>query len=64
MADGIETPARKRLHLVAGRFNRQLALDIAANLGVEPAEANVATFANGEIHCRYADSMRGADVFI
>ena len=64
MAEGIETPARKRLHLVAGRFNRQLAEDIATHLQVEPAEANVATFANGEIHCRYADSLRGADVFI
>jgi ribose-phosphate pyrophosphokinase len=64
MAEGIETPARKRLHLVAGRFNRLLALDIASHLRVVPAEANVATFANGEIHCRYADSLRGADVFI
>jgi ribose-phosphate pyrophosphokinase len=64
MSDGIETPARKRLHLVAGRFNRQLSVDIAKHLGVEPAEANPASFANGEIHCRFADSLRGSDVFI
>lgn len=60
----IEVEARKRLHLVAGRFNRQLTDDIGKHLGVELTEANVSSFANGEIHCRYADSIRGGDVFI
>ncbi len=64
MAENIDVPARKRLHLVSGRFNRQLTEDIARHLGVELTEANVATFANGEIHCRYNDSIRGGDVFI
>jgi ribose-phosphate pyrophosphokinase len=64
MAESIDVPARKRLHLVSGRFNSELTADIARHLGVELTEANVATFANGEIHCRYADSIRGGDVFI
>jgi ribose-phosphate pyrophosphokinase len=64
VSDNIETPARKRLHLVAGRFNRALTEDIAAHLGVELTSAEVATFANGEIHCRFADSIRGGDVFL
>ena len=64
MNDSIETPARKRLHLVAGRFNRPLTEDIAAHLGVELTSAEITTFANGEIHCRFADSIRGGDVFI
>ena len=64
MSDSIETPARKRLHLVAGRFNRPLTEDIAAHLGVELTSAEITTFANGEIHCRFADSIRGGDVFI
>ena len=64
MSDSIETPARKRLHIVAGRFNRSLTEDIASHLGVELTSAEIATFANGEIHCRFADSIRGGDVFI
>jgi ribose-phosphate pyrophosphokinase len=64
MADSIDVPARKRLHLVAGRFNRSLTDEIARHLDVQLTQANVATFANGEIHCRYADSIRGGDVFI
>jgi ribose-phosphate pyrophosphokinase len=64
MAESIDVPARKRLHLVAGRFNRPLTDEIARHLDVPLTEANVATFANGEIHCRYGDSIRGGDVFI
>ncbi|MPY96016.1 MAG: ribose-phosphate diphosphokinase [Acidimicrobiia bacterium] len=60
----MDVPARKRLHLVAGRFNRALTDEIGRHLDVELTEANVATFANGEIHCRYGDSIRGGDVFI
>ena len=64
MSAGIEIGARKRLYLVSGRFNRGLAERIGENLGVELSEANVSSFANGEIHCRFTDSIRGGDVFI
>ena len=60
----LELISKKRFHLVAGRNNRQLAEEVAARLGVELGDVNIAEFANGEIHCKFAESIRGADVFI
>jgi ribose-phosphate pyrophosphokinase len=60
----LELITKKRLHLVAGRSHRELAVEVAQCLGVELGEVNIAEFANGEIHCRYGESIRGADVFI
>ena len=54
----------KRLMLVSGRANPGLAARIAAKLGVELAPMTLKTFANGEVYCRFAESVRGADVFI
>ncbi len=54
----------KQLYVVSGRSNLPLAEEIAENLGVELGEPNLSEFANGEIHCRYSESLRGADVFI
>ncbi len=59
-----EVITKKRLLLVAGRNNRPLAVEVAERLGEELGSVNVAEFSNGEIHCRFADSIRGADVFI
>jgi len=60
----MELITKKRLHLVAGRNNRPLAEEVAARLGVQLGEVAMAEFANGELHCRYGESIRGADVFI
>jgi ribose-phosphate pyrophosphokinase len=57
-------PANKRLQIASGRFNRGLASEIAGHLGVELLEPNVGIFANGEISCRFQDSLRGNDLFI
>ena len=54
----------KRLMLVSGRANPGLAARIAAKLGVELGAVTLKTFANGEVYCRYEESVRGADVFI
>ncbi len=54
----------KRLMLFSGRANPQLASDIADKLGVELGPVKLKTFSNGEVYCRYEDSIRGADVFI
>ena len=54
----------RRLVLATGRAHPALAEEIADHLGVELTEAGLREFANGEIHCRYAASVRGADVFI
>jgi ribose-phosphate pyrophosphokinase len=54
----------KRLMLFAGRANPELAARIAGKLGVELGGASLGTFSNGEVYCRYQESVRGADVFI
>ena len=50
----------KRLMLVTGRANPALAARIADKLEVELSEVNTKTFDNGEVYCRYAESVRGA----
>ncbi len=54
----------KRLMLVSGRANPELAARIASKLGVELAGVTLKTFSNGEVYCRYPESVRGADVYI
>jgi ribose-phosphate pyrophosphokinase len=54
----------KRLMLFSGRANPKLAADIAEKLGVELGPVISKTFSNGEVYCRYEESIRGADVFI
>jgi ribose-phosphate pyrophosphokinase len=54
----------KRLMLFAGRANPALAGKIADRLGVELGGVTLRTFSNGEVYCRYDESIRGADVFI
>jgi ribose-phosphate pyrophosphokinase len=50
--------------VVSGRSHPDLAEEIAENLDIELGEPNLTDFANGEIHGRYSESIRGADVFI
>jgi ribose-phosphate pyrophosphokinase len=54
----------KRLMLFAGRSNPELAAKIANKLGVGLGGVTLKTFSNGEVYCRYEESIRGADVFI
>ncbi len=60
----LELDYNKRLMLVSGRANPELAGRIAAKLGVGLAPMTHKTFSNGEVYCRFEDSVRGADVFI
>ena len=60
----MELVTRKKLEFYAGDSHPELAKAIASNLGVELGRANLRRFANGEMHCRYGESIRGADVFI
>jgi ribose-phosphate pyrophosphokinase len=54
----------KRLMLFTGRANPELGAKIADNLGVALGPIDIKTFSNGEVYCRYQESIRGADVFI
>ncbi len=60
----MELVTKKRLHLLAGRSNLPLAAEIADHLGVELGHPNLVEFANGEIHSKLGENVRGADVFI
>jgi ribose-phosphate pyrophosphokinase len=54
----------KRLMLFSGRANPGLADAIGDKLGVGPGPVTLKTFQNGEVYCRFEESVRGADVFI
>jgi len=54
----------KRLMLFSGRAHPELGAHIAGKLGVELGGVTLKTFSNGEVYCRYEESIRGADVFI
>src|SRR5688500_11622940 len=50
--------------LFAGRANPELAANIAHKLGVDLGPVTLRTFSNGEVYCRFEESIRGADVFL
>ncbi|MDQ4041883.1 MAG: ribose-phosphate pyrophosphokinase-like domain-containing protein, partial [Actinomycetota bacterium] len=54
----------KQLMVTAGRTSIELGGKIAEKLGVNLTDAGLKTFANGEVYCKYEDSIRGADLFI
>jgi ribose-phosphate pyrophosphokinase len=60
----MELVTKKKLHLLAGRSNLPLAEEIAGHLGVQLGDPNLSEFANGEIHSKLGENVRGADVFI
>ena len=60
----MELVTKKRLQLFSGRSNFALAQEIADCLNVKLGDPNLSEFANGELHCRFSESVRGSDVFI
>jgi len=54
----------KRMALFTGRTHPALASEVANHLGIDLGDANLVEFANGEVRPRFADSVRGSDVFI
>src|SRR5215217_1480337 len=63
-ARSVSATYEKRLMLTAGRASMELGGKIAEKLGVEPIDAGLKTFPDGEVYCRYQESIRGADIFI
>ncbi len=64
LTSSIPAGYEKRLMVAAGRASRELGGKIAERLGVGLTDAGLKTFADGEVYCRYADSIRGADLFV
>jgi ribose-phosphate pyrophosphokinase len=64
LATSLPIDYNKRLMLFSGRANPELAAKIANKLGVDLGPVTLKTFSNGEVYCRYEESIRGADVFI
>ena len=54
----------KVLHIVAGRSSQGFASAVCSELGVTLGTVHIDNFANGEIHARYGESVRGCDLFI
>jgi ribose-phosphate pyrophosphokinase len=60
----MEKVTTKRLALYSGRTHPELAEEVAAHLGIELGHPNIVEFANGELRPRFAESVRGTDVFV
>jgi ribose-phosphate pyrophosphokinase len=54
----------KRLMVFGGRASGELAARISEHLDVDLGAVSLKTFANGEVYCRFEESIRGADVFL
>jgi ribose-phosphate pyrophosphokinase len=64
MPDQREQVTKKVLALYSGRTHPALAQEIAGHLDIPLGEPNLVDFANGEMRPRFAESVRGADVFV
>ena len=64
LATYLEVGYDKRLMLFSGRANPELGARIADKLGIALGPVTLKTFADGEIYCRFDESIRGADVFL
>jgi ribose-phosphate pyrophosphokinase len=60
----MELVTKKTLRLYTGSAHPELSEEIATHLGVPLGDAQLRRFPNGESHCKFSDSVRGADVFI
>ncbi len=60
----VEKFTTKRMALYTGTTHPALAEEVAEHLGIQLGDPGLVQFANGEIRCRFKDSLRGNDVFI
>ena len=60
----MEKVTTKKLALYSGRTHPALAEEVATHLGQGLGDPNIVEFSNGEIRPRFAESVRGSDVFI
>ena len=62
--ESLEKVTTKKLALYSGRTHPDLAGEVAQHLGLSLGDPNITQFSNGEIRPRFAESVRGTDVFI
>lgn len=60
----MELVSNKKMILFSGRANSELADEVAENLDIELGQVELKDFANGEIYCRFLESVRGSDAFV
>ena len=60
----MEIVTKKRMMIFSGSAFPGLAREVADYLGMRLGEVQLSRFANGEIYCRYLESVRGADAFV
>jgi ribose-phosphate pyrophosphokinase len=63
-ATSLPADYEKRMMVTAGRSSMELGGKIAERLGLQLIDAGLKTFSDGEVYCRYEESVRGADLFI
>lgn len=61
---GIVARGEKKLMLFSGRAYPEFAREVGDSLGIDPTSTTVYDFANGEIFCRFDESVRGCDAFV
>jgi len=60
----MEKVTTKRLALYTGRTHPELAEEVASHLNIQLGEDDLVEFSNGEVRCRFGESVRGTDVFV
>jgi ribose-phosphate pyrophosphokinase len=60
----MEVVTKKRMMIFSGSAYPELAREVADHLGMRLGEVKLSQFANGELYARFAESVRGADVFV
>ncbi|MFP4636123.1 MAG: ribose-phosphate diphosphokinase [Nitriliruptoraceae bacterium] len=60
----MEVVTKKRMMIFSGTSYPALAREVADHLGMRLGEVKLSQFSNGELYARFAESVRGADVYV
>jgi ribose-phosphate pyrophosphokinase len=60
----VQLTTKKHLMIFSGSAHPELAVEVAAHLGMKCADVELASFANSETYVRFQESVRGCDAFV